>query len=153
MNCLLLQTNSGRCKVCSKYRETLHAIASKPKKDNIENISCYTNYRYMSDHQNVIQIKKLKCDINRANIRIMELECKLRNHSQTHGVHLDSYSEGSFPRLFWQTQIMALNQSKKSSICWHPSLIKWCIFLKHKSSSAYELLGKSGFVQLPSQRT
>ena len=66
---------------------------------------------------------------------------------------LDNYSEGSFPRLFWQTQITALNQSKKSSIRWHPSLIKWCIFLKHKSSSAYELLRKSGFVQLPSQRT
>ena len=97
----------------------------------------------MSDHQKIIQIKKLKCDINRANIRIMELECKLRNYSQTRGVHLDttmeedlttsirdnhqkilhSYSEGSFPRLFWQIQIMAVNQSKKSSIRWHPSLI------------------------------
>ena len=111
-------------------------LHQNPKKEDITNISCYTNYRYMSDHQKVIQIKILKCHINRANISIMELECKLRNHSQTHGVHLDTtmeedlttiisdnhkkildnYSEVSFPRLFWPTQITALNQSKKTSI-------------------------------------
>ena len=31
-------------------------------------------------------------------------------------------------------------------------MIKWCIFLHHKSSSAYEFLQSSG-LQLPSQRT
>ena len=33
------------------------------------------------------------------------------------------------------------------------SLIKWCIYLKHKSSSVYELLRSSNCVHLPSQRT
>ena len=49
------------------------------------------------------------------------------------------------------TSSTLLNYSKISTR--HSSLIKWCIFLKHKSSSAYELLRKSGFVQLPSQST
>ena len=32
-------------------------------------------------------------------------------------------------------------------------MIKWCLFLRHHSSHAYELLRKSGCIELPSQRT
>ena len=36
---------------------------------------------------------------------------------------------------------------------WHPAIIKWCIFLKSKSSSTYDALKNSGFITLPSERT
>lgn len=32
-------------------------------------------------------------------------------------------------------------------------MIRWCIYLHHKSSKAYKLLGKSNCINLPSQRT
>ena len=32
-------------------------------------------------------------------------------------------------------------------------LCRWCLYLRHLSSSAYELLRDSGVVKLPSQRT
>lgn len=32
-------------------------------------------------------------------------------------------------------------------------MIRWCIYLRHKSSGAYDLLRESGVVSLPSQRT
>ena len=36
---------------------------------------------------------------------------------------------------------------------WHPLMIKWCLYLRHQSSGAYETLRNSGCVHLPSQRT
>ena len=36
---------------------------------------------------------------------------------------------------------------------WHPLFIKWCIYLRHLSGSAYEMLRKSGCVKLPLQKT
>ena len=36
---------------------------------------------------------------------------------------------------------------------WHPLVIKWCIYLRHLSGSAYELLRNAGYLKLPSQRT
>lgn len=62
------------------------------------------------------------------------------------------YPKGSFQETFWQQQRqMASRQGKGRR--WHPLMIKWCIFLRHQSSKAYELLRQSGCVVLPSQRT
>ena len=36
---------------------------------------------------------------------------------------------------------------------WHPTIVKWCLYLRHQSSRAYELLRSSGCIQLPSQCT
>ena len=36
---------------------------------------------------------------------------------------------------------------------WDPLMVKWCIYLRHKSSGAYELLRDSGCISLPSQCT
>ena len=36
---------------------------------------------------------------------------------------------------------------------WDPVMIRWCIYLRHLSGSAYELIRQSGVVSLPSQRT
>ena len=35
---------------------------------------------------------------------------------------------------------------------WHPLMIRWCIYLRHLSSSAYETLRSSDVIKLPSQR-
>ena len=39
------------------------------------------------------------------------------------------------------------------SMRWHPLFIKWCIYLRHLSGSAYDFLRESGCVALPSKRT
>ena len=36
---------------------------------------------------------------------------------------------------------------------WHPLMIRWCLSLRHHSSSAYEILQESGCLTLPTQRT
>ena len=35
----------------------------------------------------------------------------------------------------------------------HPLIIKWCLYMQHRSSGAYETLRSSGLLKLPSQRT
>ena len=66
---------------------------------------------------------------------------------------LQSFPEGSFGRLFWKQQLDALSKGDKRGMRWDPLMVKWCLYLRHKSSGAYELLRESGCVSLPSQRT
>ena len=61
------------------------------------------------------------------------------------------YESGSFERLLWEHQERAV-MTALQSMKWHPVLIRWCLYLRHLSSSAYNLMRESG-VHLPSQRT
>ncbi len=36
---------------------------------------------------------------------------------------------------------------------WHPTMVKWCLYLCHLITSVYELLRSSVCIQLPSQHT
>lgn len=63
-----------------------------------------------------------------------------------------TYPEGSFQQLFWDQQRQASSRAGKGRR-WHPLMIKWCIYLRHQSSKAYETLRESGCIHLPSQRT
>ena len=64
-----------------------------------------------------------------------------------------SYPEGSFQRLLGEEQIKASSVVNARARRWHPVFIKWCLYLRHLSGKAYELVCDSGCVQLPSQRT
>ena len=60
-------------------------------------------------------------------------------------------------RLFWEEQQRYLRTSDDRQIRYHPAIIKYCLSIHAKSSSAYEKLrlskDGSGILQLPSQRT
>lgn len=64
-----------------------------------------------------------------------------------------AFPEGSFHRLFWEEQKRASMQKHKRSMKWHPFFIRWCLYLRHVSGKAYELLRQSQCIRLPSQRT
>ena len=61
--------------------------------------------------------------------------------------------DGSFRRLLWEQQLQALSCNNPRQIRWHPVMIKWCLNIKLRSSSAYRALRDSGFMKLPSERT
>ena len=63
-----------------------------------------------------------------------------------------AYPDNSFQMIFWKQQKEAAERSPKG-MRWHPIMIKWCIYLRHLSSKAYETLRESGCIALPSQRT
>ena len=47
----------------------------------------------------------------------------------------------------------AASQSDARQMRWHPAMIKWCLYLRYRSSGAYDMLRESGCLHLPSQRT
>ena len=63
------------------------------------------------------------------------------------------FPENSFERIFWDQQRQANAANKAQGRRWHPLMVKWCLYLRHVSSRAYEVLRNSGVVTLPSQRT
>ena len=64
-----------------------------------------------------------------------------------------SFPDGSFQQLLWEQQQQASSVKDSQSMRWHPLMIKWCIYLRHLSSGAFEALRLSGCVRIPSQRT
>ena len=62
-------------------------------------------------------------------------------------------SEGTFRRIFWEQQQKALKQTDKCQLCWHLAVIKWCLHVKYRSSSAYHAIRSTGVLTLPSERT
>ena len=64
-----------------------------------------------------------------------------------------SVPENSFQKIFWEQQKKASALNNSRSMKWHPLMVKWCLYLKHLSSKAYETIRDSGCIALPSQRT
>ena len=95
----------------------------------------------------------------------------------------EKYPPGSFLNIFWEQQERACKLKNAKSMRWEPAMIRfvfiyirtcihsptcshvtplylppslhnrWCIYLRHLSSAAYEMLRCSGVFMLPSQRT
>ena len=63
-----------------------------------------------------------------------------------------NYLEGSFARIFWKSQKQAATLKDARSIWWDPLMIRWCLYLRHLSSSSYDMICESGVITLPSQR-
>jgi len=56
-------------------------------------------------------------------------------------------------KIFWKQQQQAFSKRNPKSVRWHPTILKWNLYLHHKSSGAYETLRNSGVIRLPSGRT
>ena len=59
----------------------------------------------------------------------------------------------SFERIFWEEQLKYNQLRNKSSMRWHPLIIKWSLLIRSKSSKAYQAMREQGFIHLPSDRT
>ena len=162
------------------FRYNLHSIASRGKKRAAipetpsDNLSSHINYRFLSTPEKVARLHCLRRKNRALSLRIKRLNSKVAAAIETDGVILDGqtstdiqtimedenklvcskYPKNSFPFVFWKQQMeCSLKQGKlKNRIRWHPLMVKWCIYLRHQSSKAYETLRDSG-IALPSQRT
>ena len=65
------------------------------------------------------------------------------------------FPEDSFQAIFWKHQKESLHKKgkQKNGNRWHPLMIRWCLYLCHYSSKAYDAIRDSGCIVLPSQRT
>ena len=136
-------------------------------------MSSHTPYTHLQSPERTERLRLLKQRLTRAESRIKYLQSKIKQHIDSHSVSLDeeaednihnifvqniphikaSFSEDSFTRLFWEEQERAFTHKDQRQMRWHPMIIKWCLYIKLKSSGAYGALRQSGVLRLPSERT
>ena len=139
--------------------------ADKESRDP-SNSSSYVNYRFLNTPERNIRIRRLHNEL-RVKIRSLQaMHMQVNRMIQDSGIHLDldlhndllsmmkSQSDepgkDSFEALFWRQQMQASALQNSRSMRWHPLLIKLCLLLFRKSSSAYETIHKTGILKLPS---
>eukprot|EP00731_Ephydatia_muelleri_P014320 Em0008g40a len=171
--CLLLQQDARamRCSPCSTYRSTLYIQAKKGRDE--EGSSVTVNYRFLQLPELVERLERLHHSYRSLLKTAERLQKRIEDDTRKCAVVLDEESEtyindtiaspeseeyfkklppDSFQHLFWQQQVEAASRAKSSSMRWHPLMIRFCLYLRHKCA-AYEALRESGAIKLPSQRT
>ena len=120
------------------------------------------------------RLHSTKNEIRVLKLRLKKLESKLSEMVERNGVILEEelsadmcklmdendsqvqeeYKEDTFHIIFWKQQREAIGRGvKRNGIRWHPLIIKWCLYLRHQSSEAYDTIREAGCIALPSQRT
>ena len=157
---------SGRCQQCTKSRSTLRALHARHLTLNSTRLQpiSHTTYISLTSEEKNERLRRLHQVARQAQQQVKRLKKKLANTIDTQGVEMDdathfdlcdivtqesetvlrAFSEGSFARIFWEQQLDAVSCRDKRGMRWHPLIVKWCLYLRHKSSSAYELLRESG---------
>ena len=153
-------------------RITLQVLSNRALKRSLSataTASKYTNWQFLSPDEIKAKAATLQKKNNSLQMKIKHLNAALIQHQ---GVVLDDRTssdlvdimkeEGpnimassdphSFRRIFWQQQQTNLSRGSKG-FRWHPLMIRWCLYLHHQSSKAYNTLRDSGIITLPSERT
>lgn len=180
MQCALLHKDGPRCQGCYKHRTTLNGMLRREQNrkslTSQEIISSTKPIKYMSDEEISFKIKSLqeaRKNLMASNETLahqkLKLERKINDRIRCQGVQLgekdtddvrkilESHKENEqfndYEKLFMQQQLKYNTLRDKRGMRWHPTIVKWCIYLKAKSSKAYKTLRESKFVHLPSERT
>ena len=96
------------------------------------------------------EIQNLQHEISKSTMRIDDYLIKIMSNA-------DKSEVSPFMKFFWEEQQKYINVSCKTSIRYHPMIIRYCLALQAKSAAAYneirfdEKTG-TGFVVLPSER-
>ena len=131
-----------------------------------EDPSSHTNYRYLDHRSKNVRMKKLNAEVKSKTRKLARVQSLLKEAVRKESVILDQplhkdlftimdqqlqlSSRSSddiskdFKQLFWGEQLKAFSAKNKRSVRWHPLIIKWCLYLHHRSSGAYEALRNSG---------
>lgn len=90
----------------------------------------------------------------------MEIERKGTYLHQTDSQHFSNLLTedhdnklNDYQKLLLSQQLKANNVKGGKGMRWHPTIIKWCLYLQSKSPKCFKTLRESGFIKLPSERT
>lgn len=171
---LCTQARYDRCMQCSKFRKSLYTFRARQSALTDERLEpdSHTTYASLTSAEKDQRMKRLHDSLKQSERQCKEWQDRLDKVLEERGIHdesihddmqaimeeenegiLEKFPEGSFARLFWQQQYEAATKKDKRGMRWHSLMVKWCLYLRHKSSGAYELLRDSGCIALPSQRT
>lgn len=163
---------SQRCHQCKKYRYVLHSMLARfkvPLQTSRCLPSSHTNIRHLRPLEKDEKIRQLKAAYSQQAKKVKRLELSLSKLNATDGIlvdnatnkdlltilnhNTDSTENSRFQTIFWEQQLKAKTCKESQGVRWHPAIIRWCLYLHHRSSGAYSTLRKSGVITLPSERT
>ena len=162
-----------RCSACSRHRKSLRAMASRSSRDDHTHPSSHTPYAALSTPEKDERLHRLHLETKKAKLRLDRFRDKLELAStksyvavdetldsdirsmadECRDLVVDAHPKDSFQRIFWEQQEKAASLKDSRFMKWHPLCIKWCLYLRHLSGKAYEMLRNSKCIRLPSQRT
>ncbi|XP_062608616.1 uncharacterized protein LOC134270400 [Saccostrea cucullata] len=165
----------ARCPQCSSYRRQLKAREIRQEEKQEKTLSLSSTYKHKDMNRDMLlkkleqqkeQIKSIQHTIDK-----MRRDCDkeiIRNGISMNSIQNQEVEDlmatceeemvaaypdcNSFQRLFWEQQKKAIKHGT-NGMRWHPTIIRWCLYLRQKSSKAYDALRDSGFITLPSSRT
>ena len=165
----------SKCMPCKNYRKTIRLYNrwAKRKSDTTsDSSSCHVNDRYLNTPEKIRKIdtlrkrarktegelKKVKERVNTLIDQGKEIDQQVHSdlievmNEHTTEVY-ETFSEGSFARVFWDQQLANAKKKSPRQYRWHPLIIKWCLNMRLMSGSSYHAMRTAGFVTLPSERT
>ena len=148
-NCSLLIKTQNHCTYCAKYDLIKkRRIRQKDKKDSIPaKLKAPISNTNLNKIKLRMQQERLKCRQLEQKIENMQKELKHNNHiidNQLNKDFIDIIGSNTnnvtpFMELFWEQQ-KRLFSSSESGARYHPMIIRLCLSLAAKSTSAYEEL-------------
>lgn len=171
--CRLLIKNGLRCSICIKYRDQLRSQLSRHLNQQIStsrtDLSSRVNFRYLTTPEKRKRFEKSRIESSLRRLELLRIQKMLNSHgirlddnmhqdltsimTSNHQKVMEDFPSDSFQRLFWEEQFKAAKLSKARNMRWHPMMIRWCLYIRHLSSGAYEAMRSTGVLTLPSQRT
>ena len=131
--------------------------------------SSHVNFRYLSLPEKLQRMRNLAQLVRAKDKIISDQQKKIDSVLKVNGVTVDECTHNdlltimsaqkdvgageNFSSVFWQQQLRAAKLENKNGMHWHPAIIRWCLYLHHRSSGCYSTLRDSGVITLPSERT
>ena len=174
---ILLDLPSGMCSNCNKFRENIlrgRLARYLKEKNSCQSVqaSSHTNFQCLTPLEKTERMKHMATEIHNKDKEISRLHEKINRLVANQGIKVDQethtdlvsimkkYSElaqtnqsNPFMKIFWDQQLKAASLSSTRQIRWHPAVIRWCLYLHHRSSGCYNTLRNSGLFYLPTDRT
>ena len=146
------------CRKCKQYRPTLRALVSRLQRrsdSDRTHPSSHTPFRYLSTPERVVRYQRehtLRKSIEQRLSQQIDTEAEKRGitedeslssdltqiMSQNTSNMQDMHPQGSFAPVFWDSQQQAVALKDARQMRWDPLMVRWCIYLRHLSSGAYE---------------
>ena len=172
-----LDSQSRICPKCSRFRENVlrgrlaRILKDKNTSQSVE-ASSHTNFRFLTSSEKSERMKNMAAVIHNRDQQIACLHEKINGLVANQGIvvdqdiHTDLVSmmkeygglaqkdqSNPFMKIFWDQQLKAASLDSTRQMRWHPAVIRWCLYLHHRSSGCYKTLRNSGLLYLPTEKT
>ena len=166
VDCIVLIEQSSDISQCSnciafdmkikKKLEVKNKKNSEPMKPKAPISATNINRIKITLKQERLRCKQLEKEIEKIKKMFKNTKCPEIDQSMNKdliSIFNENYTSVTpFMKLFWEQQ-QKMFQCSKSGVRYHPMVIRYCLSLYAKSSSAYNEIRNSGILKLPSSRT